>query len=57
MQLITRELKLTDKEIEWLIIAVWFHETGYSICYKNHEKESTNIAKKFLIKERMPKNI
>ncbi|WP_109436414.1 HD domain-containing protein [Aquimarina sp. AU119] len=53
--LISRELKLTEEEIEWLTIAAWFHDTGYSICYKNHEKESMNIAKKFLIKEGMSK--
>lgn len=36
----------TDKEI--LLIAAWFHDTGFSKAYKGHEEESKCIATKYL---------
>jgi len=35
-----------DKEI--LLIAAWFHDTGYTLGYEKHEEESAKIAAKFL---------
>lgn len=35
-----------DKEA--LLVAAWFHDTGYVEGYENHEKESTKIAADFL---------
>jgi predicted metal-dependent HD superfamily phosphohydrolase len=37
-----------DKEA--LIVAAWFHDTGYIECSKNHEEKSIEIATDFLIK-------
>lgn len=35
-----------DREL--LLIAAWFHDTGYISGYENHENESIRIASKFL---------
>lgn len=43
------EVKGEEKEL--LLIAAWFHDTGYIEGYENHEKESVKIAASFL-KER-----
>ncbi len=40
--------KLSEEEFENLLLAAWFHDTGYSRCYSGHEKESAKIAKEFL---------
>ncbi|MBF4507975.1 HD domain-containing protein [Flavobacterium sp. JLP] len=35
-------------EKEMLLVAAWFHDTGYTVGYENHEKESVKIASNFL---------
>ncbi len=42
------DYELTDEEKENLILAAWFHDTGYVKIYKNHEEESANIAREYL---------
>ncbi|KAF2332580.1 Pycsar system effector family protein [Flavobacterium daemonense] len=37
-----------DKDKEALLVAAWFHDTGYINGHENHEKESTKIAEDFL---------
>jgi len=37
-----------------LVLAAWFHDTGFTKGYKNHETESIKIAEAFLIKENYP---
>ncbi|TLF46863.1 Pycsar system effector family protein [Maribacter aurantiacus] len=48
----TKELSkacaISDKEKEVLEIAAWFHDTGYTVGTKDHEKNSCIIATKFL---------
>ncbi|MEO5910582.1 MAG: Pycsar system effector family protein [Pelobium sp.] len=39
---------LTDEENEDLVIAAWFHDTGYIKDHENHEEESVKMAKDFL---------
>lgn len=50
----TKELSdangLNDEEIEALLLAAWFHDTGYTKGHKNHEESSSAIAKEFLDK-------
>ena len=41
-------MDITQKETEILIIAAWFHDTGFSVTYKDHEEESKLIARRFL---------
>ncbi|CAA9202659.1 hypothetical protein FLA105534_04195 [Flavobacterium bizetiae] len=35
-------------EKEMLLVAAWFHDTGYIVGYENHEAESVKIATTFL---------
>lgn len=44
-------LKLGDEESENLLIAAWFHDTGFIKGAKNHEEESVKIASDFLIEK------
>jgi len=39
---------LPEKELEVVVLAAWFHDTGYVKGYDGHEEESVNIAKKYL---------
>jgi predicted metal-dependent HD superfamily phosphohydrolase len=47
---ITAEAELDEQEKEKLLLAAWFHDTGYVIDYKNHEQLSIDIATEFLQK-------
>lgn len=38
-----------DKDKEALLVAAWFHDTGYVESTKNHEDKSIEIAKDFLM--------
>jgi len=40
------EVKGEEKEL--LLVAAWFHDTGYIVGFENHEKESVKIASVFL---------
>lgn len=48
----TKELiensEINVKEEEALLLAAWLHDTGYTVTFKGHEKESVKIAKNFL---------
>lgn len=48
----TKELlafhKLSEIENEYLIVAAWFHDTGYTQGTENHEANSCSIASDFL---------
>ena len=48
---IARETKLPKDELEILMLAAWFHDTGFINDYKNHEEESQKIATEFLKNE------
>ena len=45
-QVFVKDVEGDDKEA--LLIAAWFHDTGYVEGYENHEKTSTKIAADFL---------
>ncbi len=45
---------LNTEEKEILIIAAWFHDTGYKKSYKNHENESINFANAFCEENNYP---
>ncbi len=42
---------LEDSEKDLLLIAAWFHDTGFIKTYDKHEEASVEIAEKFLEKE------
>lgn len=49
---------VTNKEKEQLILTAWFHDTGFTKRYQQHEQESINIVEKFLKNENCsPKDI
>ena len=41
-------IKIDDKQKELLLVAAWFHDTGYTKDSNNHEEASVLIAKEFL---------
>ncbi|WP_442267654.1 Pycsar system effector family protein [Tenacibaculum sp. ZS6-P6] len=48
---LAEEAKLSENDKECLVLAAWFHDTGFTVDPKNHEVESTIIASDFLSKE------
>lgn len=48
VKLIIKELKLSSEESEQLLLAAWFHDTGYTEGCENHEATSGKIAQSFL---------
>jgi predicted metal-dependent HD superfamily phosphohydrolase len=46
-------LEITDTEKEQLIVAAWFHDTGFTKTIENHENESVKIAEGFLKAEKV----
>lgn len=45
------------KERKILLLAVWFHDTGYTKTYKGHEEESAAIAREFLNQHQADKEL
>lgn len=43
--------KLANNELELLLIAAWFHDTGFIVSGDNHEEESKKIASNYLIEK------
>lgn len=41
--------KVNDDDIEAILVAAWFHDTGYIKGFTNHEQNSIVIAKQFLL--------
>jgi predicted metal-dependent HD superfamily phosphohydrolase len=39
---------LTDEELEIVTLAAWFHDTGYTDSYRDHEEKGKEIAAAFL---------
>lgn len=45
---IGKKTGLSDDEMETVLLAAWFHDTGYVKAYDGHEEESAEIAEQFL---------
>jgi predicted metal-dependent HD superfamily phosphohydrolase len=45
---------LSEEELQIVIIAAWFHDSGFVSRSDGHEEESQNIARKFLSSQEMP---
>lgn len=41
-------MDINDEDTQILIVAAWFHDTGFSVTYKGHEDESKRIATAYL---------
>ena len=39
---------ISDEDTEIVVLAAWFHDTGFSVKVEGHEEESVKIATKFL---------
>src|SRR5690606_39175947 len=48
---LSKGYNLSEEDFEILLLAAWFHDTGYIYTYKGHEDNSVKIAQIFL-KER-----
>lgn len=52
VEYIGRESNISEREIEIVVVAAWFHDTGYYLGCENHEKASAEIAQEFLQKHK-----
>lgn len=48
VQILSKEEKINPLEHEILVVAAWFHDTGYIHGFENHEERSLKIATEFL---------
>lgn len=44
---LAEEYKIVDADLENLIIAAWFHDSGYTVDYENHEEEGVKLMKAY----------
>jgi putative nucleotidyltransferase with HDIG domain len=51
---IAGHLGVNKADLEILLIAAWFHDTGHTETYKGHEEMSCQIAREFLENESYP---
>ena len=54
---IIEHTKMPENDKEAVLIAAWFHDSGYISGYKNHEEKSVEIAEDFLNKENAPREL
>ncbi|ASK31890.1 phosphohydrolase [Chryseobacterium sp. T16E-39] len=53
---IMKNTPVSKEDQEKVILALWFHDTGYIECAQNHEEKGVEIMKNFLINENYPEN-
>jgi predicted metal-dependent HD superfamily phosphohydrolase len=53
---ILKNTPVSEEDQEKVILALWFHDTGYIECAKNHEEAGVKIMKDFLQQENYPEN-
>ncbi|KMQ67646.1 phosphohydrolase [Chryseobacterium sp. FH2] len=53
---IMKNTPVSGEDQEKVLLALWFHDTGYIECAQNHEEEGVKIVKDFLQKENYPEN-
>ena len=49
-------MDINEQDTEVLLIAAWFHDTGFSMTYKGHEDQSKFIATTFLKEQKANKS-
>lgn len=47
---------ISDDDMEILLLAAWFHDTGFTKGFENHEEKSKIIADTYLSNKRVPKD-
>jgi len=45
---LSKSYNMTSREYEVLMLAAWFHDTGYINTYQGHEEESVKLMKSYL---------
>jgi predicted metal-dependent HD superfamily phosphohydrolase len=53
---IGREEQLGPEDMEILMLAAWFHDTGYVYTYADHEERSIELAQEWLRGQAYPEN-
>jgi len=53
---ILKNTQVSEEDQEKVVLALWFHDTGYIECAKNHEEAGVKIMKDFLQQENYPEN-
>lgn len=48
VNIITEKEGITGNDCEIILIAAWFHDTGFTLKYHDHEEASISFAKEFL---------
>jgi HD superfamily phosphodiesterase len=48
VKILSEQEALSEEEFEILLVAAWFHDTGYVEGFENHEEKSVKIAADFL---------
>lgn len=56
-KIIGQETGLTDEEMLVVLLAAWFHDSGFIVRYEGHEDESKRLAKEFLEKQQVKTEI
>lgn len=53
---IMKNTPVSKEDHEKVLLALWFHDTGYIECAQNHEEKGVEIMKNFLQKENYPES-
>ncbi|MGI9582422.1 Pycsar system effector family protein [Chryseobacterium sp. RRHN12] len=53
---IMKNTPVSEEDQEKVLVALWFHDTGYIECALNHEERSVEVMKNFLQQENYPEN-
>ncbi len=53
---IMKNTPVSEEDQEKVLVALWFHDTGYIECALNHEERSVEVMKAFLQQENYPEN-
>jgi predicted metal-dependent HD superfamily phosphohydrolase len=51
---LAQTMDLSPGEAETVLVAAWFHDTGYGVKYQGHEGASQQIAHQFLKRHQVP---
>lgn len=53
---IMKNTPVSEEDQEKVLVALWFHDTGYIECALNHEERSVEVMKTFLQQENYPES-
>jgi hypothetical protein len=54
---VAKGVKLDDGDLPALLLAAWFHDTGYTVGPKGNRKQSAELARTFLAEHRQPQEL